>query len=96
MGKASKRKQKKFAASKNSSKSLSESFTPGEIELINQTVEDIKNSVHSYFFMGKETAFFLLDNEGEGYPKKVKRAIQSRLDLMDFPITVNIYLEEKK
>lgn len=59
MGKASKRKKKKFAASKNSSKSLSESFTQGEIELINQTVEDIKNSVHSVFFMGKETAFFL-------------------------------------
>ena len=39
---------------------------------------------------------WVLDNEGEGYPKKVKRAIQSRLELMDFPITVNIYLEEKK
>ena len=96
MGRASRRKKGKITIDKNLSEKLDFNFNINELELISNTLKYIRDSVRQDFLNGQETAFFILDNEGKGYSKKVKECIQSELNLMDFPLTTHIYLEEAK
>ncbi len=96
MGKSSKRKKERLKRIQSLSENSDRKLTESERELINKTVKQIKQTVEQAVLTGSDTAFCLLTNEEKGYPKKIKKAVETRVRAMTFPINVHISLYDQK
>ncbi len=96
MGKSSKRKKERKKRIQSLSENSSEKLTESDLKLINKTVKQIKQAVEQAVLTGSDRAFCLLTNEDKGYPKKVQKAVETRVRAMTFPINVHINLDDEK